>query len=311
MRLTGAQTRSRGKWPIRGLYGINSCFCFHYGAHSALQRALNATILSEVEAPIAAAVATTPEAVATVSRPAPPRLAKAQVVFTFDDGYTTDLTVVKPILDAKGVKGSFAVPSLDITTYSGRLTWAQVRQLRDAGHEILDHSSTHTNINTTDAALIKAEVDDSYDRFLANGVIPVGYVWPFQASSVESRRAVRRLYRFALGGSGAKVQPLGTYTMNLTAFNSSSDLNTLKAAVDTATNNKEVLVFLNHSGTELNATGQALLTDLITYIQAQNVEIVTAQRRSRTSATCSTRKAPSLTALAGCSPPTSPPHPLA
>lgn len=68
----------------------------------------------------------------------PPRSALTVVC---DDGETRDLDIVE-VLERKGVKGVFAV-SPDLIGRPGFLTYAELRQIRAAGHEIAFHGTTH------------------------------------------------------------------------------------------------------------------------------------------------------------------------
>lgn len=70
----------------------------------------------------------------------------------FDDAPVFDFTTIKPLLDARGFRASFAVPQSYVgqTAFVGyapntqdAMTWGQVQQLQAEGHEITCHSRTH------------------------------------------------------------------------------------------------------------------------------------------------------------------------
>jgi peptidoglycan/xylan/chitin deacetylase (PgdA/CDA1 family) len=220
---------------------------------SATKAALNATILDKTSGKL--------DARPVVRSPRP------LVSFTFDDGFIEDLTVIKPILDAKAIKGVFAINSGYVGTSGLKLTWAQVHQLEDAGHEIVDHSYTHVNLNTTDATIIAAQMDASKAAFNAQGIYPTGFCWPQAASSPTSRRNARKLYKYALGGAAGSTMPLHTYAIKRVEILSTGTTAAYTALIDAAITNNEFLIFLVHSP-NLDATGQTILGQVIDYAKA-------------------------------------------
>jgi peptidoglycan/xylan/chitin deacetylase (PgdA/CDA1 family) len=220
-----------------------------------------------------------PEAVATASRAALPRVPKPIVVLSFDDSYLTDFTVVKPILDSKGVKATFCAVTTLVGT-SNHVSWSQLRQLQAEGHEIANHSATHVSLDVADAALIKTEVADAYATLTAQNLDVVGWAYPQSASSADSRREVRRLHRYGLGGisgGGGTRMPIWTYAIGRQQLNSTTTVASLTAMVDSYIANPGILCFLNHSGSGLDANGQATLAAVIDYCQANGVAIMRAR----------------------------------
>lgn len=264
------------KQNIRGPAGFNATGAAEDDAAIAAFLSRKSKTSAAVDATIAATAG--PDAIAMAARPLPTRPAKAQVVFTFDDGWARDMSVVKPILDAAGIKASFCIIASLPGTSPSRLTWEQVHQLEAEGHEIVDHSLTHASLgDTTNQALIKSEIAESHATFLANGLRPTGFCWVGGRSTALARSAARGIYRYALGGTGSRVQPLGTYQMYRETLNHNRDLAQLKRIVDNAKANKEMLVFLTHSTPEeLSETGLANLRGVIEYTQSIGVEITTA-----------------------------------
>ena len=66
---------------------------------------------------------------------------------TFDDGTISHLTQVAPILKKYGIRASFYVIGASVgNTNDAYLTWAQIRELRDQGHEIGGHTVNHVDL---------------------------------------------------------------------------------------------------------------------------------------------------------------------
>jgi len=83
------------------------------------------------------------------------RLPARPVVLTFDDGYRSDWAVAAPILERIGWPGvlNLCLNSVKNGDLSPRLVTALVR----AGWEIDDHSLTHPDMTTLDAAALRRE----------------------------------------------------------------------------------------------------------------------------------------------------------
>jgi len=205
------------------------------------------------------------------------RPARPLVAFSFDDGPRTDATVILPILAEKQIKGNFAIITGTVGTGTA-LTWAEVRGLIADGHEVLNHSATHPTLTGATAAVLDAEINGSYDTFIANGVEPKGFTWPNGTSDAAARKVARNKHLYGIGGAAdgaGTTQPLHTYSIGRYTLESSSAIADVKARIDLAVSRNEFLVFISHSATALNPAGQSVLRDAIDYVKASNVSIVT------------------------------------
>lgn len=208
-----------------------------------------------------------------------PELKPAQgvLVLTFDDGPQQDVTIVKPLLDGLGVKGTFFpyVAAVGQGTNPGWSTW---RSFVADGHEVGCHSYTHADLSAANAATLHHEIDDALAAFKANGVAPAGYCWPFSAHSAAARKAVRQAgFKWALGGTGGSTQPLHTFALKRVGVAGNNAA--IEAQVDAAMTAGEVLCILIHAADSgFNAGAQANLTHLIEYAQSVDMPIVTASQ---------------------------------
>lgn len=226
---------------------------------------------------------------AASARPAA-RVPRAVVSFTFDDASANDISVVKPILDTKGVKGGFAIPPDFLTggMVNGylRMTWAQVQTLYAAGHEILPHSNDHSHLGTfatptpmTDAQVI-AQVNNKA-VFESHGIKTRGFVYPFGEHDAQQRRIVRDYFEFALATTSYEFSgsqsPLYTYAVRRISLRDDTITADHYAQIDAAIANGEWLVFFSHAGNELEAanTGRQRLADVIQYALDHSVPVVT------------------------------------
>jgi peptidoglycan/xylan/chitin deacetylase (PgdA/CDA1 family) len=67
------------------------------------------------------------------------------VILVFDRGYKTTFTKAKPILDKYDFKATMFV-ACDRTQSPKGLSWDQLRQLQNEGHDIQSHGSTHVKL---------------------------------------------------------------------------------------------------------------------------------------------------------------------
>lgn len=75
---------------------------------------------------------------------------KAALSFTFDDGMKEHFTIAAPELEKRGWRGTFwlngaaihDLPQQDTT----HMTWAEVKKMSDAGHEMSNHGWSHADL---------------------------------------------------------------------------------------------------------------------------------------------------------------------
>lgn len=125
---------------------------------------------------------------------------RAKLRITFDDGHRTQFDEAFPVLERSGVKAVFFVTAGFTETEPQYLTWSQLRELADAGHEIQAHGWRHGFLTlASEAELIeelrrpKETIEDRigravrslsfpggrFDRRVLNACRAAGYVQAF------------------------------------------------------------------------------------------------------------------------------------
>jgi peptidoglycan/xylan/chitin deacetylase (PgdA/CDA1 family) len=82
------------------------------------------------------------------------------IVFSFDDGYGSQVRNAMPILRSRGWPGVLFLEVKNLSV-AGGITKSQVRRLMKAGWEIDAHTITHPDLTTLDAAALRNEVSGS------------------------------------------------------------------------------------------------------------------------------------------------------
>jgi peptidoglycan/xylan/chitin deacetylase (PgdA/CDA1 family) len=122
-------------------------------------------------------------------------LPEKPVMLTFDDGYDDALIHATHALDAYGMIGTFGIVSGFIGS-PGYLTWDQVREMRDAGMEIISHSATHPGLGGVGPEQLADEIAGSKQAIETEAGVPVQaliypYGEPFATGTLEEQQSVK------------------------------------------------------------------------------------------------------------------------
>jgi peptidoglycan/xylan/chitin deacetylase (PgdA/CDA1 family) len=113
-----------------------------------------------------------------------------------DDGQVRDLDVVR-VLERHGVRGVFAV-SPQLIGQPGFLSYAQLRAIRDAGHEIAFHGTTHDAFTSfPDVASLSDACIAGVERLRSEGFEVRTLVYPYGRNDRRVRAAAAPLFRCA------------------------------------------------------------------------------------------------------------------
>ncbi len=118
---------------------------------------------------------------------------RCAISYTFDDGYLDHYKLVFPKLEKLGIKGTFwlngkAIEERDREAEEGnpRLTWAQVKEMSDAGQEMSNHSWSHPQLKSLPLSEVRIEIEKNDSIILANtGRKPITFCYPFTGRNPE------------------------------------------------------------------------------------------------------------------------------
>lgn len=107
------------------------------------------------------------------------------ISYTFDDGLAEHYTLLVPQLEKRGFRGTFWVCGSNINkdneniTDTTRMTWPQLKEMADNGHEISNHGWAHKNFARFPIEEIKEDIFKNDSAIFANtGVMPRTFCYP-------------------------------------------------------------------------------------------------------------------------------------
>jgi peptidoglycan/xylan/chitin deacetylase (PgdA/CDA1 family) len=187
--------------------------------------------------------------------------------YTFDDGIRDQVSLAAPMLDALGIKATFAInPGKTSTTSNfGSGTWDNWRALARNGHEIANHSQTHPNLSqVTDAMVLEKEIIGAKSIIEQEiGQPCITFVYPFNAESEASRAVVKKSHLVWTGGERK--------TYGGPAFTAAK----ANAWIDEAIAKKTLLIAMIH-GIEngyLPFTGRAVFKEHLDYAKSKEAQV--------------------------------------
>jgi peptidoglycan/xylan/chitin deacetylase (PgdA/CDA1 family) len=98
------------------------------------------------------------------------------VIHTFDGGYESHLTIVKPILDRYNFKATFYVvcncaQKAGIENTGNRMNWNEITELHKEGHDIGSNTMSHIRLHNILVERMQYEVGTSEQCLLAHGIM--------------------------------------------------------------------------------------------------------------------------------------------
>ena len=125
------------------------------------------------------------------------------VSFIFSDGFKSQYTNAKPILDKYGFKATFDVICNYVDKKDGYMNWKDIKTLRDEGHDIGSHSMSHVRLTDLSKKSIEYEVGKSKKCLEDYGIKPTSFEYPFSTGSDNKTivNVVAKYYELATRGN--------------------------------------------------------------------------------------------------------------
>lgn len=132
----------------------------------------------------------------------------AAISYTFDDNLRDQYTLAVPLLNKAGFKATFfVIPSATAETPEeaiqkdsqkrawGGITWSELKEMSDGGHEIASHTWSHPNLTKLTPEEVDTQLSKSLELIRERiGVKPLTLAFPFNASTPAIQVAALKYY---------------------------------------------------------------------------------------------------------------------
>ncbi len=211
-------------------------------------------------------------------------LPQAMVTLSFDDGFKTQYSVAKPILDKAGLKATFYITSgfLD-DEFDDYMTTSEMLAMQTAGYEIGGHTKNHIDLTTLTTPQVQDEVSGGRADLIAKGVKTVSsFAYPFGAYNDQAIQVVKDsgFTNARSVNSGFNDKNSNPYLLMDQHLTSDVTVAQLKAWVDQAIAEKKWLIIEAHEqqllSDDIYSNSAQTLQGLVDYLKQKNVKVVTA-----------------------------------
>ncbi|MGI0024961.1 MAG: polysaccharide deacetylase family protein, partial [Nitrososphaera sp.] len=184
---------------------------------------------------------------------------RAIVTFAFDDGYDTDYTKARPVLDRYHFPAtSYVIASL--VGAPGRLNIGQLTNLQELnGWDIASHSYSHLNLTSLAPSEINYELTQS-QQFLANNGFQKGaghFAYPYgEFHNDELMRLVQKYYNTARTTEGAveTLPPSDPHRLRAMVIMNTTTPSEVSESVESAIASGDWLILVFHKIVDANAS---------------------------------------------------------
>ena len=121
------------------------------------------------------------------------------ISYTFDDGLAEHYTLAAPQLEQRGFRGTFFINGSKVNKDerhikdTTRVTWPQLKEMAEKGHEISNHGWAHRNFDKFPFEVLKEDILKNDSAIYAHvGVMPRTYAYPINTKQGEAMAFVAR-----------------------------------------------------------------------------------------------------------------------
>lgn len=121
------------------------------------------------------------------------------ISYTFDDGLAEHYTLAAPQLEQRGFRGTFFINGSKVNKDerhikdTTRVTWPQLKEMAEKGHEISNHGWAHRNFAKFPFEVLKEDILKNDSAIYAHvGVMPRTYAYPNNTKQGETMAFVAR-----------------------------------------------------------------------------------------------------------------------
>jgi peptidoglycan/xylan/chitin deacetylase (PgdA/CDA1 family) len=181
------------------------------------------------------------------------------------------------------------VGQLDVDDYSVKLvqsfmTTQQMLDIQLNGHEIGGHAKTHADLPTLDSATLFDEVSNSRQDLLSLGALPMttmAYPYGRYNATVQAEALTAGFVAGRSVDRGFNVKSTDLYALKVQQVDRTTTLTELQGWIQQAVTDKTWLILMYHQvdndPTTIYGSSPTLLQEVVDYLNAQAVDVVTVQ----------------------------------
>jgi peptidoglycan/xylan/chitin deacetylase (PgdA/CDA1 family) len=134
--------------------------------------------------------------------PLPPNNGSKAVIITFDDGWASQYTTAKPILDRFGFKATFFIVCSH-QGYASYMSWEEVKKLYSEGYDVQSHSMTHRDLVHLSMSDLDYEIAQSKQCLLEQGISANIFATPYNSARNNATviNTIAKYYDLAKNGN--------------------------------------------------------------------------------------------------------------
>lgn len=211
-------------------------------------------------------------------------LTNGVVTLGFDDGLETAYQYAWPLMQQRGMIGTFYVISGDVGK-TGCLSKSELSNLQAGGNEIASHSVTHTDFTTLSTSQIQQECLQSKTTLQGFGLTVNNFAYPFGAGNSTTDNIVKNYYHSARYGWNIMTLPYNNFNVyGWTNYDNdaSTKFAALKQVIDNVYSQKGWTILYFHSVEPTNdyntVTSTQTFTQILDYIQSKNIQVLTVEQ---------------------------------
>jgi peptidoglycan/xylan/chitin deacetylase (PgdA/CDA1 family) len=127
------------------------------------------------------------------------------VSLTFDDGQSSQYSTL-PMLQSRGMRGTYYINSGWVGSSSYYMTWPQIHEIGAAGNEIGGHTVTHVDLTSVNLSTAQQEVCNDRTNLIGQGFAPpVSFAYPYAAYNATAEQVVQGCGYTSARGVGGVV----------------------------------------------------------------------------------------------------------
>jgi len=177
----------------------------------------------------------------------------------FDDGWLTQYTAARPILDEYGFKATFAIITEAPDRRPAYMSWDQIIALNNQGHDIESHTVSHLTLTSQDATSIEYELSQSKQDLIKHGINAPLFVYPEGkgAGDIDIEKLVQQHYYAACSinhGSLDMNQPFDPYAIPRYVVGKTTTMEMFERYVNQASDSTIVIIYYHNINNESEST---------------------------------------------------------